>query len=228
MKKEIVTIGDESIDPNAEVGEYLSPNEWNKLLEDDETILIDTRNNYEYSIGTFKKSINPNTSKFREFPKWLEKQKFSNSDKRKVPATSTAALPDIVFMLLFFFMVTTVFKEKESKKVQIDKVTVAVTEDLQKNVLAAYYWIGRVPGKFDSEGNEAYSIQLDDDIVSDADIEKYLKALKEESKFKTKWYSDFYNVFKIDDNAKMRLIKKVQDQLKKAEAFKVLYSVDKK
>ena len=154
--------------------------------------------------------------------------KFSNSDKRKVPATSTAALPDIVFMLLFFFMVTTVFKEKESKKVTIDKVSVAVTEDLQKNVLAAYYWIGRVPDKFDSEGNEAYSIQLDDDIVSDADIAKYLKALKEESKFKTKWYSDFYNVFKIDANAKMRLIKKVQDQLKEAEAFKVLYSVDKK
>ncbi len=82
LKKEIVTIGDESIDPTNEVGEYLNPNEWNKLLEDDETILIDTRNNYEYSIGTFKKSINPNTSKFREFPKWLEKKKFSNSDKK--------------------------------------------------------------------------------------------------------------------------------------------------
>jgi len=154
--------------------------------------------------------------------------KFSNSDKRKVPESSTAALPDIVFMLLFFFMVTTVFKEKESKKVTIDKVSVDVTENLQKNVLAAYYWIGRVPGKFDSEGNEAYSIQLDDDIVSDADIAKYLMALKEESKFKEKWLSDFYNVFKIDANTKMRLIKKVQDQLKEAEAFKVLYSVDKK
>ena len=107
-------------------------------------------------------------------------------------------------------------------------MSVDVTENLQKNVLAAYYWIGRVPGKFDSEGNEAYSIQLDDDIVSDADIAKYLMALKEESKFKEKWLSDFYNVFKIDANTKMRLIKKVQDQLKEAEAFKVLYSVDKK
>ena len=83
LKKEIVTIGDESIDPTHLVGEYLEPNEWNRLIEDKDTILIDTRNNYEYSIGTFKNSINPKTSKFREFPKWLEKQKFSNIDKKK-------------------------------------------------------------------------------------------------------------------------------------------------
>ncbi len=149
--------------------------------------------------------------------------KFSKGKKGKVPAASTAALPDIVFMLLFFFMVTTVFKEKESKKVKIDKVSVEVTEDMEKNVLAAYYWIGKVPGKEDD-----YNIQLDDDIISDSDISKYLKELKQESKYKEKWFSDFYNVFKIDAETKMRLIKKVQDQLKDAEAFKVLYSVDKK
>ena len=83
LKKEIVTIGDEGIDPTHLVGEYLEPNEWNRLIEDKDTILIDTRNNYEYSIGTFKNSINPRTSKFREFPKWLKKQKFSNIDKKK-------------------------------------------------------------------------------------------------------------------------------------------------
>jgi len=154
--------------------------------------------------------------------------KFSKGKKGKVPVASTAALPDIVFMLLFFFMVTTVFKEKESKKVKINKVSVAITENLQKNVLAAYYWIGRVPGKLDSEGNETYNIQLDDDIISESDISKYLNNLHQESKYKGKWYTDFYNVFKIDAEAKMRLIKKVQDQLKEAEAFKVLYSVDKK
>ena len=81
LKKEIVTIGDNSIDPTEEVGEYVDPNNWNKLIEDKNTILIDTRNNYEYSIGTFKDSINPHTNKFREFPKWIKKQKFSNKDK---------------------------------------------------------------------------------------------------------------------------------------------------
>ncbi len=81
LKKEIVTIGDSSIDPTEQVGKYVDPKDWNKLLENEDTILIDTRNNYEYSIGTFKNSINPKTDKFREFPMWISKQKFSKKDK---------------------------------------------------------------------------------------------------------------------------------------------------
>jgi len=81
LKKEIVTIGDESIDPNDIVGQYVDPENWNDLISDENTILIDTRNNYEYSIGTFKNSINPNTVKFREFPEWVKKQNFSKEDK---------------------------------------------------------------------------------------------------------------------------------------------------
>ena len=81
LKKEIVTIGDTSVDPTKIVGEYVSPAEWNELIDNKDTIVIDTRNNYEYSIGTFKNSINPHTNKFREFPKWIKKQKFSNKDK---------------------------------------------------------------------------------------------------------------------------------------------------
>ena len=57
--------------------------------------------------------------------------KFSKGKKKKDPGISTAALPDIVFMLLFFFMVTTVFKEKESKKLEIDKVAIKETIDLE-------------------------------------------------------------------------------------------------
>ena len=82
LKKEIVTIGDESINPNEFVGDYVEPKDWNNLIQDKDTILIDTRNNYEYSIGTFKNSINPNTVKFREFPEWVEKQNFSDEEKQ--------------------------------------------------------------------------------------------------------------------------------------------------
>ena len=82
LKKEIVTIGDESINPNEFVGDYVEPKDWNNLIQDKDTILIDTRNNYEYSIGTFKNSINPNTVKFREFPEWVKKQNFSNEEKQ--------------------------------------------------------------------------------------------------------------------------------------------------
>ena len=82
LKKEIVTIGDPKINPNELAGEYVDSKDWNKLIEDEETIIIDTRNNYEYSIGTFKNSINPKTKKFREFPEWLEKQNYNNHDKK--------------------------------------------------------------------------------------------------------------------------------------------------
>ena len=81
LKEEIVTIGDKSIDPTKNVGEYVNPEDWNSLLEEENILLIDTRNDYEYSIGSFKDSINPKTQKFRDFPKWLKKQDFTQEDK---------------------------------------------------------------------------------------------------------------------------------------------------
>jgi len=81
LKEEIVTIGDKSIDPTKSAGEYVEPENWNDLIDDKNTIIIDTRNNYEYSIGTFKNSLNPNTTKFREFPNWLKKNKFTAHEK---------------------------------------------------------------------------------------------------------------------------------------------------
>ena len=82
LKKEIVTIGDEAIDPTDIVGEYVEPKDWNNLIDHKDTIVIDTRNNYEYSIGTFKNSLNPKTTKFREFPEWINKQKFTDDEKK--------------------------------------------------------------------------------------------------------------------------------------------------
>ena len=81
LKQEIVTIGDKSIDPTKSVGEYVNPEDWNSLLEQENILLIDTRNDYEYSIGSFKDSINPKTQKFRDFPKWLKNQDFTHEDK---------------------------------------------------------------------------------------------------------------------------------------------------
>ena len=82
LKNEIVTIGDNSINPNEVVGEYVDPKDWNDLIQDKDTILIDARNDYEYSIGTFKNSINPNTVRFREFPDWVRNQNFTDEDKK--------------------------------------------------------------------------------------------------------------------------------------------------
>lgn len=72
LKKEIVTMGVESIDPKRVVGTYVEPKDWNRLISDPEVLLIDTRNDYEYQVGTFQNAINPSTESFREFPKYVK------------------------------------------------------------------------------------------------------------------------------------------------------------
>ncbi|MDX3774733.1 rhodanese-related sulfurtransferase [Chromatiaceae bacterium AAb-1] len=78
LKKEIVTMGVEGINPVHIVGTYVKGEEWNTLISDPETLVIDTRNDYEVAIGTFKNAVNPDTTTFREFPAWAEK----NLDKK--------------------------------------------------------------------------------------------------------------------------------------------------
>ena len=73
LKKEIVTIGIPEVSPSNLVGKYLNVEEWNEFLNDSNSMIIDTRNNYEVSIGTFKNSINPKIKSFRDFPKWVQK-----------------------------------------------------------------------------------------------------------------------------------------------------------
>ena len=73
LKKEIVTLGVPGISPKKHVGQYVDPQDWNTLISDPETVLIDTRNDYEYDIGTFKNALNPNTKTFREFPEYVKK-----------------------------------------------------------------------------------------------------------------------------------------------------------
>ena len=72
LKKEIVTIGNTEVNPNKYIGRYVEPNDWNELISDPNTILIDTRNAYEVAIGTFKGAINPKTKSFRDLPNWIK------------------------------------------------------------------------------------------------------------------------------------------------------------
>jgi len=73
LKKEIVTMGIAGIDPNARVGTYVRPADWNELLSDPEVLLLDTRNDYEYGIGSFRGALDPETTTFREFPAYVRK-----------------------------------------------------------------------------------------------------------------------------------------------------------
>jgi UPF0176 protein len=70
LKKEIVTLGVPGIDPRAEVGEYVEPEEWNDLISRPDVRLIDARNDYEFHLGTFEGAEDPGTRSFRDFPEW--------------------------------------------------------------------------------------------------------------------------------------------------------------
>ena len=91
LKKEIVTMGVEGIDPNRTVGTYLSPQEWNAVISDPETILIDTRNDYEVEVGTFRGAINPETRTFREFPDYV-KETLDPAKRKKVAMFCTGGI----------------------------------------------------------------------------------------------------------------------------------------
>jgi UPF0176 protein len=91
LKKEIVTLGLPEIDPSDRVGTYVSPHEWNELISDPEVTIIDTRNEYEVSIGTFRGAKNPKTASFRQFPDYVRNHLDPNK-QRKVALFCTGGI----------------------------------------------------------------------------------------------------------------------------------------
>ena len=71
VKREIVTMGEPDIDPTLAVGHYVDPHDWNALIADPDTLVIDTRNDYEVAIGSFAGALDPATPSFRDFPAWF-------------------------------------------------------------------------------------------------------------------------------------------------------------
>jgi UPF0176 protein len=91
IKKEIVTIGDPSVDPNARVGTYVDAKDWNALIADPDVLLIDTRNAYEVAVGTFAGAIDPGTRAFGEFPAYI-RQNLDPAKHRKVAMFCTGGI----------------------------------------------------------------------------------------------------------------------------------------
>jgi UPF0176 protein len=91
LKKEIVTMGIDGIDPNHIVGTYVKPKDWNALINDPEVLLVDTRNDYEFQVGTFKDALNPDTESFREFPDYI-KQNLDPDKHKKVAMFCTGGI----------------------------------------------------------------------------------------------------------------------------------------
>lgn len=91
LKKEIVTMGVEGIDPNRVIGTYVKPEDWNELISDPDVVLIDTRNSYETAIGTFKNALDPQTESFREFPDYVT-NKMDPAKQKKVAMFCTGGI----------------------------------------------------------------------------------------------------------------------------------------
>ncbi|WP_273808010.1 MULTISPECIES: oxygen-dependent tRNA uridine(34) hydroxylase TrhO [unclassified Pseudomonas] len=91
LKKEIVTLGVPGVDPNRRVGTYVEPRDWNALVDDPEVLVIDTRNDYEVGIGSFKGAIDPQTKSFRDFPAYV-REHFDPARHRKVAMFCTGGI----------------------------------------------------------------------------------------------------------------------------------------
>lgn len=72
LKREIVTLGVEGLDPSREAGTYVEAHDWNAVISDPDVLVLDTRNDYEIRIGTFRGAVDPHTASFREFPDYVK------------------------------------------------------------------------------------------------------------------------------------------------------------
>jgi UPF0176 protein len=90
LKKEIVTLGVDGIDPNVEVGAYVDPRDWNALISDPDVLVIDTRNDYEVQLGTFEGAVDPQLRTFREFPEYV--RRFDPERHKKVAMFCTGGI----------------------------------------------------------------------------------------------------------------------------------------
>src|SRR3990167_10052010 len=82
LRKEIVTLGVPGIDPLRETGNHISPKDWNSVISDPNVVVVDTRNTYEFELGSFQNAINPETENFRDFPKYVAENLLDKKDKK--------------------------------------------------------------------------------------------------------------------------------------------------
>lgn len=91
LKREIVSLGVPGISPTKSVGQYVTADQWNKLLDDPSVVVVDVRNEYEVALGTFNRALNPHTKSFREFPDWVRAEP-ALRDKPKVAMFCTGGI----------------------------------------------------------------------------------------------------------------------------------------
>ncbi len=150
--------------------------------------------------------------------------KFNKKNKGEIPAVNTASLPDIVFMLLFFFMVTTVMRETT---LYVDVLTPKATEirKMEKKSLVSYIYIGQPVKRLQSSYGTKPRIQLNDTFAETADIQEFIATERESHDEKEIPYMTVS--IKADEEVKMGTVIDVKQELRKANALKINYSTRK-
>jgi biopolymer transport protein ExbD len=149
--------------------------------------------------------------------------KFKKDGNKNTPAVSTASLPDIVFMLLFFFMVTTVMREVDLK-IKLNQPEATEIEKLEDRSLVDYIYIG------EPQNTSLYGtlpkIQLDDDFASVEDIQDYV--FQKRSDRPEAVHGAIIISLKVDEETKMGIVTDVKQELRKAQSLKISYSTREK
>jgi len=147
--------------------------------------------------------------------------KFNKNKEKEVPAVSTASLPDIVFMLLFFFMVTTVMREVDLQ-VKLDRPEATEIQKLKNKSLVNNIYIG-VPQDEEKWGTEP-RIQLDDDFAEVEDVGAWIVLKRSETV--EQMIPKLTTSLKVDKETKMGVITDVKQELRKVTALKINYSTN--
>jgi len=150
--------------------------------------------------------------------------KFREGGKKEVPAISTSSLPDVVYMLLFFFMVSTTMKEVDLK-VDIKAPMATEIKKLEKKSLVSYIYIGKPKQKFAKAYGTEPRIQLNDQFSNVSDIADYIEAERQQKDEKE--VPLMTTSLKVDENTKMGIITDVKQELRKVSALKINYSTKK-
>jgi len=151
--------------------------------------------------------------------------KFRKGGKKELPPVSTASLPDIVFMLLFFFMVSTTMREV-TLNVKVKLPTATELTKLEKKSLVSYIYIGEPLKQFQAKYGVAPRIQLADQWANVSDISDFVIAEREARDEAER--PSMTTSLKVDENTKMGIVADVKTELRKAAALHINYSSRKK
>ena len=147
--------------------------------------------------------------------------KFRKKGKKELPAISTASLPDIVFILLFFFMVTTTMREV-SYKIRIRLPSATELSKLEKKSLVSYIYVGEPLQEYQEIYGIAPRIQLNDQFANVDDIQNYIAAEREARTEEER--PMMITSLKIDENTRMGIVNDIKQELRKATALHINYS----